>query len=138
MKNLKSSLIIATVFVCFVLVGIFQFQRSQAQTTFTTISGKFYKLDLLATNTSLGVTSISPGTSINDNGLVAFSTTSISGGALLTADGINPVTGCPFHTRCPYAIAECSTIVPSLVEIKPRTRPPASESARSIRISKKM
>ena len=33
---------------------------------------------------------------------------------------INPPSGCHFHTRCQYAITECSTIVPSLVEIKPR------------------
>ena len=32
---------------------------------------------------------------------------------------INPPKGCHFHTRCPYAIAECSQIVPQLVEIKP-------------------
>lgn len=33
---------------------------------------------------------------------------------------INPPSGCHFHTRCQYAIAECSQIVPQLVEIKPR------------------
>jgi oligopeptide transport system ATP-binding protein len=32
---------------------------------------------------------------------------------------INPPTGCHFHTRCPFAIAECSKIPPSLAEIKP-------------------
>jgi oligopeptide transport system ATP-binding protein len=32
---------------------------------------------------------------------------------------INPPSGCPFHTRCPYAIAECKSNVPDLVEIKP-------------------
>jgi oligopeptide transport system ATP-binding protein len=32
---------------------------------------------------------------------------------------IDPPTGCPFHTRCPYAIADCSQIVPILAEIKP-------------------
>ena len=32
---------------------------------------------------------------------------------------INPPSGCHFHTRCPYAIPECSTISPQLVEIKP-------------------
>lgn len=32
---------------------------------------------------------------------------------------MNPPSGCPFHTRCPFAIAECKTIVPKLVEIKP-------------------
>jgi len=35
---------------------------------------------------------------------------------------INPPSGCPFHTRCPYAIAECRSIVPHLVEIKPLHR----------------
>jgi oligopeptide transport system ATP-binding protein len=41
---------------------------------------------------------------------------------ILTGDvpsPINPPTGCPFHTRCPFAIEECRQIVPQLVEIKP-------------------
>lgn len=33
---------------------------------------------------------------------------------------INPPSGCPFHTRCPYVIEECKKVVPQLVEIKPR------------------
>lgn len=33
---------------------------------------------------------------------------------------INPPSGCHFNTRCPYAIAECKQIEPSLVEIKPK------------------
>ncbi len=33
---------------------------------------------------------------------------------------INPPSGCPFNTRCQYAIDECKKIVPQLVEIKPR------------------
>ena len=32
---------------------------------------------------------------------------------------IDPPSGCPFHTRCPFAIEECKQIVPTLVEIKP-------------------
>ena len=32
---------------------------------------------------------------------------------------MNPPSGCPFHTRCPFAIDECRTIVPRLVEIQP-------------------
>jgi oligopeptide transport system ATP-binding protein len=32
---------------------------------------------------------------------------------------ITPPSGCPFNTRCPYAIEECSQITPQLVEIKP-------------------
>ncbi len=31
---------------------------------------------------------------------------------------INSPSGCPFHTRCPYAIEDCKRIVPKLVEIK--------------------
>jgi oligopeptide transport system ATP-binding protein len=41
---------------------------------------------------------------------------------ILTGDvpsPINPPKGCHFHTRCPYAIAECKQIVPQFVEIKP-------------------
>ena len=32
---------------------------------------------------------------------------------------INPPKGCHFHTRCQFAIAECKTVSPNLVEIKP-------------------
>ncbi len=32
---------------------------------------------------------------------------------------MSPPSGCPFHTRCPFAIEECKTTVPQLVEIKP-------------------
>jgi len=42
---------------------------------------------------------------------------------------INPPSGCPFHTRCSFAIAECTSVRPQLVEIKPR------HSAACIRIS---
>jgi len=33
---------------------------------------------------------------------------------------IDPPTGCHFHTRCQYAIPECKTTKPQLVQIKPR------------------
>lgn len=33
---------------------------------------------------------------------------------------INPPPGCHFHTRCPYAIPACRSIVPNLVEIRPK------------------
>jgi oligopeptide transport system ATP-binding protein len=40
---------------------------------------------------------------------------------ILTGDvpsPINPPKGCHFHTRCQYAIPECKTIIPQLVQIK--------------------
>ena len=45
---------------------------------------------------------------------------------------INPPSGCPFHTRCPYAIDVCKEVVPQLVEIKP------AHFAACVRISPKM
>jgi len=42
---------------------------------------------------------------------------------ILTGDvpsPINPPSGCHFHTRCPFAIDDCSRIAPVLAEIKPR------------------
>ena len=41
---------------------------------------------------------------------------------ILTGDVPSPInspSGCPFHTRCPWAIEECKKIQPQLVEIKP-------------------
>ncbi|HAQ08252.1 MAG TPA: peptide ABC transporter substrate-binding protein [Bacillus bacterium] len=32
---------------------------------------------------------------------------------------LNPPTGCPFHPRCPAAMAECSKVKPALKEVKP-------------------
>ncbi len=32
---------------------------------------------------------------------------------------INPPSGCPFHTRCPWMIEKCKEVVPPLAEIKP-------------------
>ena len=32
---------------------------------------------------------------------------------------INPPSGCPFHTRCPYVIDACKQTVPQLIQIKP-------------------
>jgi oligopeptide transport system ATP-binding protein len=32
---------------------------------------------------------------------------------------INPPPGCPFHTRCPWAIEKCKEVVPPLAEVKP-------------------
>jgi oligopeptide/dipeptide ABC transporter ATP-binding protein len=43
----------------------------------------------------------------------------------LRGDSPSPIdqpSGCHFRTRCPYAIDECQTIVPKLVEIKPGHR----------------
>jgi oligopeptide transport system ATP-binding protein len=42
---------------------------------------------------------------------------------ILTGDvpsPINPPAGCHFHTRCQYAVDDCKSTVPKLVEIKPR------------------
>ena len=41
---------------------------------------------------------------------------------ILTGDVPSPInspSGCPFHTRCPWAIEECKKTVPQLLEIKP-------------------
>jgi oligopeptide transport system ATP-binding protein len=42
---------------------------------------------------------------------------------------INPPSGCRFHTRCPFVVPACRSVVPELVEIMP------GHSARCIRIS---
>lgn len=87
MKNLKSAFIALTIVGCFVLAGVFHFQQSHAQPAVTTISGKFYKLDVLATNAQLGVAQLSGEPSLNDKGLVAFSDTN----NVWVADGISAV-----------------------------------------------
>ena len=33
---------------------------------------------------------------------------------------VNPPAGCHFHTRCPYAVAECKVRDPQLREVAPR------------------
>lgn len=86
MKNLKPVFIALTILICVVLAVVFYLQTTQAQ-VLTSISGRFYKLDVLATNTQLGIASIFPGASINDNGVVAFSGTN----GLFTANGINAI-----------------------------------------------
>lgn len=79
----RSIVCIVTLISCLIVAGYLRFQTTQAQTAVTTISGKFYRFEILATNGMSGITTINS-SSINDFGTITFNTT---GGGLFTADG---------------------------------------------------
>lgn len=85
----RRSLTALVVFLCFVFFGYINFHISHGQTAVTTISGKFYRLEVLATNGMSGITTINS-SSINDFGTVAFNSTG-AGSGLFTADGRTPL-----------------------------------------------
>ena len=85
--NLKRIFVPFLIIACFIFSGYLFYQQSHAQTAVTTISGKFYRLEILATNGQAGITAINSA-SINDFGTVAFNT---NGAGLFTADGRNPL-----------------------------------------------
>src|SRR5436190_4380308 len=87
--NVRRSLTALVVFSSILFSCYLISQTSHAQTVVTTNSGKFYKLEILATNGMSGITTIDS-SSINDFGTVAFNTTG-GGGGLFTANGRTPL-----------------------------------------------
>lgn len=85
--NLKKTLTILAITTFLMFFGYLTFQTGQAQTAVTTISGKFYRLEVLATNGMSGITTINS-SSINNFGTIAFNAPSAG---LFVADGRNPL-----------------------------------------------
>lgn len=71
MKNRKLILCAAIVIAVAISLGLF-LKKGDAQTSPTTISGKFYKYDIIAKDGDDGVATIASAPSINDQGTVAF------------------------------------------------------------------
>ena len=69
--NLRRTVAALVVFSSILVFSYLISQTSHAQTAVTTISGKFYRLEILATNGMSGITAINS-SSINDFGTVAF------------------------------------------------------------------
>lgn len=86
-KNESKTNLYCFLIASFAALGFFVFQRVQAQTALTTISGKFYRLEILAANGQNGIANLSSNSSINDFGTVAFT----SSNGLYTSDGRNPI-----------------------------------------------
>lgn len=87
MTRRTTTLTCSVIIMGLVFFGYLSFQTSHAQTAVTTISGKFYKLEVLATNGISGITTINS-SSINDSGTVAFNT---ANAGLFIADGRTPL-----------------------------------------------
>ena len=85
--NVRRTLAAVALFLCFGFFAYLAFDTSHAQTVVTTVSGKFYRLDVLATNGMSGITTINS-SSINDSGTAAFNAI---GAGLFTDDGRTPL-----------------------------------------------
>jgi hypothetical protein len=88
---MSKKLIIALIISVFFVTGLFYLERGFAQSSVATISGRFYKFDVLAAPGTASITNVNAGPSINDSGLVAFTGNTAAGSIVFTADGRNPV-----------------------------------------------
>jgi hypothetical protein len=86
MKKPYARLAVASLFFCCIALYMLTVIGSSDAQTLSTISGRFYKFEILATSASLGFT-LRPETSINSKGIVGFAADQ----RLYSADGLNPV-----------------------------------------------
>jgi uncharacterized repeat protein (TIGR01451 family) len=97
-------IIVALVLSTLLGASLFFLRGSHAQTGNPSLSGRFYRLDVIATNAQGTIVQVNPGPSLNDAGLVGLSAQgSGTNGGLYTGDGINALRTIRFQAFTAYS-----------------------------------